>query len=437
MPSTYTKNIGLEKVADGEQDGTWAGSVNTNMDLTDEAINGIISITLASAGTSGSPNALTITDGTSSDGRNAHIEYIDGGDLGADAYVQLDPNDAEKLVYFKNSLSGGRKLYVFQGIYSASRDYIINNGKTVKIGFSGVGAASSVATSIFQNLQVEGLGMGNATAIEWDNAAVDDVISIEVDASDDIICTVNSVVSLKFDSSATTWDFQATDITTSGDITGGNFSGTNTGDQTITLTGNVTGTGTGSFAATIATNAVTLAMMAHGTQGDIIYMDASGVPTYLAAGTAGQVLKTNGAGANPEWTNASDAGGDMTYGTASTTAGDTYHQSHTKLDPRPSGQEDIEIGEYESYFLRITGSNVTIDLNTASFVGTGVKLITGRIWVRMGGAYSGLSVTTDVTGAVIVGTAPSANNEEAKLVWEYHREPDNSELLWVQWINDA
>ena len=36
-------------------------------------------------------------------------------------------------------------------------------------------------------------------------------------------------------------------------------SGTNTGDQTITLTGDVTGSGTGSFAASIANNAVTLA----------------------------------------------------------------------------------------------------------------------------------------------------------------------------------
>jgi len=40
------------------------------------------------------------------------------------------------------------------------------------------------------------------------------------------------------------------------------LSGTNTGDQTITLTGDITGSGTGSFAATIANNAVTLAKMA-------------------------------------------------------------------------------------------------------------------------------------------------------------------------------
>lgn len=42
------------------------------------------------------------------------------------------------------------------------------------------------------------------------------------------------------------------------------LSGTNTGDQTITLTGDVTGAGTGSFAATIANNAVTTAKIING-----------------------------------------------------------------------------------------------------------------------------------------------------------------------------
>lgn len=41
-----------------------------------------------------------------------------------------------------------------------------------------------------------------------------------------------------------------------------NLSGTNSGDQTITLTGDVTGSGTGSFAATVAANAITNAKAA-------------------------------------------------------------------------------------------------------------------------------------------------------------------------------
>lgn len=43
--------------------------------------------------------------------------------------------------------------------------------------------------------------------------------------------------------------------TFSGAISASNLSGTNTGDQTITLTGGVTGSGTGSFVATVVTNA--------------------------------------------------------------------------------------------------------------------------------------------------------------------------------------
>ena len=51
------------------------------------------------------------------------------------------------------------------------------------------------------------------------------------------------------------------------------ISGTNTGDQTITLTGDVTGSGTGSFAATIATDAVDIAMLsATGTAGNTTFL---------------------------------------------------------------------------------------------------------------------------------------------------------------------
>ena len=51
--------------------------------------------------------------------------------------------------------------------------------------------------------------------------------------------------------------------TFTGAISAANLSGTNTGDQTITLTGDVTGTGTGSFAATVAAGAITLAKQAN------------------------------------------------------------------------------------------------------------------------------------------------------------------------------
>ena len=49
----------------------------------------------------------------------------------------------------------------------------------------------------------------------------------------------------------------------------------------------------------IADNAVTLAKMAGGTDGNLITYDASGDPAYVATGSSGQALTSNGAGAAP------------------------------------------------------------------------------------------------------------------------------------------
>ena len=55
----------------------------------------------------------------------------------------------------------------------------------------------------------------------------------------------------------------AGNISATGTVTASNLSGTNTGDQTISLTGDVTGSGTGSFVANIAASAVTSSKLAN------------------------------------------------------------------------------------------------------------------------------------------------------------------------------
>ena len=172
MPSTYTTNLGIEKIATGEQSGTWGTTTNTNFDLIDTAVNGIVSITLASAGTSGSPNDLPITDGTASNGRNKFIEFVDGGDLGATAYVQLTPNDAEKIVHIRNSLSGSRSIIVFQGTYNASNDFEIPNGADVTLKFDGAGTGATV-TDVNVDLTVTGV-TATSTA-SFSGATIDDL----------------------------------------------------------------------------------------------------------------------------------------------------------------------------------------------------------------------------------------------------------------------
>jgi hypothetical protein len=54
------------------------------------------------------------------------------------------------------------------------------------------------------------------------------------------------------------------------------LSGTNTGNQTITLTGDVTGTGTGSFAATIGDDKVTYAKLQNASAGNVVLARAAG-----------------------------------------------------------------------------------------------------------------------------------------------------------------
>lgn len=53
--------------------------------------------------------------------------------------------------------------------------------------------------------------------------------------------------------------------------------------------------------ANVPDNAITLAKLEDGTQGDLLYYGASGAPERLGAGTNGQVLTTQGAAANPAY----------------------------------------------------------------------------------------------------------------------------------------
>jgi hypothetical protein len=185
MPSTYTTNNGIELIATGEQSGTWGATTNTNLSLVDAALDGQVTITLIATGSSGSPNTLPVTDGSTSNGRNRLIIFDDGGDLGGTAFVQLTPNDAEKIVYIRNSLTASRSILVFQGTYNASNDYEIPAGTTAVVYFDG-GGAGAVAANVFNNAYFDSLRLGavSVTAIlDEDNMASDSATSLATQQS--------------------------------------------------------------------------------------------------------------------------------------------------------------------------------------------------------------------------------------------------------------
>lgn len=224
MASTYTTNSGLEKPGIGEQTGTWGSTLNTNFDLIDQALNGIVSVTLASAGSSGAPNTLAITDGSASDGRNRFIEFVDGGDLGATAYVQLTPNDAEKIVHVRNSLTAERELVLFQGTYSANNAFTVPTGADVLLKFDGAGAAATV-TDVFNRLTVTSLSA--TSLLDLPTAADDEAGIVELATSSE---TNTGIDGERAVTPAGLADWTGTaNITTLGTITTGTWTGDSIG----------------------------------------------------------------------------------------------------------------------------------------------------------------------------------------------------------------
>lgn len=152
---------------------------------------------------------------------------------------------------------------------------------------------------------------------------------VKGDSSNALTIKPNEILSVGRTLNIVTGDADRT-ITLGGNATinGGTYSGTNSGDQTITLSGAVSGSGTGSISTTFASVAdkSILANISGGaaapsantltgiidsaigsTQGQVLYRGASSW-SVLNPGTSGQFLKTQGASANPVWADASGGG---------------------------------------------------------------------------------------------------------------------------------
>ena len=177
--TTYT-NLGIKKITTGDEAGTWGESTNTNFDYFDTAIVGYVPVTLASAGSSGSPNTLNVAEFAVSDGRNRIVEFVDAADLGGTVYVQITPDDFQGYYFIRNGLSGGRSILLFQGTYNAAREYEIVNGNDVVVRCSGEGATSYIY-NVLENVQV---GTASATTLYATTVATTNIAVTNIDASD-------------------------------------------------------------------------------------------------------------------------------------------------------------------------------------------------------------------------------------------------------------
>ena len=137
MPSTWTANIAIEKIADGEKTDTWGQITNRNFDIIDRTTNGVGTIDLSS---SGAAHTLSTTDGTAGDALTDGMYKVLVLSGATEACtVTVSPNDADKL-YFVNNTSG----YDVTFSQGTGDNVTISNGATGIIYCDGAGAGASV-----------------------------------------------------------------------------------------------------------------------------------------------------------------------------------------------------------------------------------------------------------------------------------------------------
>ena len=133
MASTYTGNTGIEKIGSGEQAGTWGTTTNTNFDIIDRALNGVVTLTISGNTT------LTTNDGSLSNG-HYKVLILSGTPSGAFDLL-FDPNDQQKWFFVKNST--GQTATIKQGGGSGST-VTVPNGTSTIVFADGTGADANV-----------------------------------------------------------------------------------------------------------------------------------------------------------------------------------------------------------------------------------------------------------------------------------------------------
>ena len=149
----------------------------------------------------------------------------------------------------------------------------------------------------------------------------------------------------------------------------------------------------------LADDAVSLAKMAGGTDGQIITYDASGNPVAVGPGTAGQILTSAGAGAPPTFSAA--AGGGKILQVVSTTKSDTFsHNSETFVNITGMSVTTATLGSTSSKIL------VTVLANGANATGNQVyfRLVRGSTAIAIGDAASN---RTRMSGGIYSGNDSS------------------------------
>ena len=104
MASTYTA-LGVELMATGENAGTWGTKTNTNLNIIEQISGGYAT---QAVGDSGTPTALTVSDGSTGATMSHRMIELTGSISGA--RVVTIPLDAQTFYFLRNSTSGSQTV---------------------------------------------------------------------------------------------------------------------------------------------------------------------------------------------------------------------------------------------------------------------------------------------------------------------------------------
>ena len=132
MASTYTP-LGIEKMATGENAGTWGTKTNANLDLIEQIVGGYKAVSIAGGAQT---TALTVADGALTGTAQARMIEFTGSITGNQ--VVTIPLDVENFYILKNTTSGS---------YTVQFKYVSGSGDTFTFSATNKGTAIVFATA--------------------------------------------------------------------------------------------------------------------------------------------------------------------------------------------------------------------------------------------------------------------------------------------------
>lgn len=435
-PTLITPNLGTPTVLvgtniTGTASGLTAGTVTTNANLTGD-VTSVGNVTTVAkiqgttvSGTTGSGNVVfssspvlvTPNLGTPSTLVGTNItgtaSGFTAGTVTTNANLTGDVTSVGNATTLASSISGAKTFTTSltspafisstvnpadAGTLRLAKTDLIEWRNNANTGNSTIDLDASDRVRFSNNVNINGNALRNVGNLTSNTANPSTTGTIQLASTDSVAWRNNAnsadLLLAKNTADSLTWNGNAF-ITSAGALTATNFSGsssgTNTGDQTITLTGDVTGSGTGSFATTVAKIAGTTVSGTTGTT-NVVFSNS---PTLVTPnlGTPSTLVGTNITGT---------ASG-LTAGTVTTNAnltGDVTSVGNTTTVAKIQG-------------TTVSGTTGTVNVvfsNSPTLVTPNLGTPSTLVGTNITGTAAGLTAGTVTTNANLTGDVTSVGN---------------------------